>query len=109
MYILARFAEKVKSNISKAFSTGLDSPQSRKRLHTLTKLSELCIYGRSEDSLENLPYAFVLEEDLVNTKGFDIFSAVFEKIVEIAIRFGPSEVSAAAGTFLKELSEDGEL
>jgi hypothetical protein len=108
---LARVAEEVKSNISKTFSTGLDSSQSRKRLHTLTKLSELRICGRSGDSPKKLPYAFLWEWDWSDAEGFDIFSDVFEKIVEIAIfdTDNLNKVSEAALTFLKELSEDGEL
>jgi hypothetical protein len=97
--------------IPKTFSTGLESPELRKRLHTLTKLSELLKYDGSQDGPEKPPYTVLwdslFDRDTDNAV-VDIFPVVFEKIVRVAILDDANSAREAARTLLKELSGDGE-
>ncbi|KAJ2915257.1 hypothetical protein MD484_g5180, partial [Candolleomyces efflorescens] len=101
--------EELKKAIPRSFGAGLDNPETRKRLHTLNKLSELRNYDGSEDAPEKPPYAFLWKYSPHNSLLVDIFPFVFEKIVQIAILDDDGSIAKTAQTLLKQLSEDVRL
>ncbi|RXW17404.1 hypothetical protein EST38_g8458 [Candolleomyces aberdarensis] len=96
------FSTEIRSAIPRTLSAGLDSPESGKRCHIVTDLSELL-----KDDSEKPPYAFAWHytSDLV----VDVFPVVFEKIVRAAIHDDNSSIREKAKALLKDLSRDGRV
>ncbi|RXW24839.1 hypothetical protein EST38_g994 [Candolleomyces aberdarensis] len=101
------FLTEIRSAIAKTLNAGLDSPESGKRYHIVTDLSELLKDDGTKDASEKPPYAFAwyYTSDLI----VDIFPVVFEKIVRAAIHDDDSSVRETAKTLLKDLSKDGRV